>query len=57
MKFPNNYFEFDHDRQAGLIKNDIQESYYPNENQYNENKKNSIMQFERDLKVLIVSVL
>ena len=57
MKFPNNYFEFDHDRQAGLIKNDIQESYYPNENQYNENKKISIMQFERDLKVLIVSVL
>ena len=57
IKFPNGYFEFDHDRQAELIKNDIQESYYPNENQYNENKKNSITQFERDLKVLIVSVL
>ena len=57
IKFPNDYFEFDHDRQAGLIKNNIQKSYYPNENQYNENKKNSIMQFKRDLKLLIISVL
>ena len=57
VKFPNNYFKFDHDRQAGLIKDNIQKSYYTNENQYNENKRNSIMQFKKDLKLLIISVL
>jgi len=57
IKFPNNYFEFDHDRQAGLIKKNIQESYYPNENQYNENKEKSIKQFKSDVKLLIISIL
>ena len=53
IKFPNNYFEFDHDRQAKLVGND---SYKIPIDQYNENKESSIKQFKKDVNVLFASI-
>ena len=50
IKFPNDFFQFDHDRQAGLIIdiNKVQAE------QYNENKQSSMKQFKKDVIMLFV---